>query len=285
MSYLAEWKAISGRIEGLIQAAKLHGQLLKVVSSDTYGGGRNLLSQTESIFNKLQVYATQFSESLPQLAKNTLDRFIQKNKSLFAQSDIDSVDKFERLKATLVILKAFESEFSFLIADNQAFVRRRSELAFVHLQRCIAADTEVRNKWKHAFQKGEVACEKLGALHLLLHGIWAFKVNAEGERTDLVFNEPLDPIVIQRSAEGLVLTEWKLTRDPQKVLQKFGEAREQAKRYSSGALAGIELTNYRFAIVVTERLEQSKTPNDETDGDLTYRHINLAIDPKTPSEG
>jgi hypothetical protein len=35
-----------------------------------------------------------------------------------------------------------------------------------------------------------LACEKLAGVHLLLHGIWAFKVHAAGERTDLVFPQP-----------------------------------------------------------------------------------------------
>jgi hypothetical protein len=53
------------------------------------------------------------------------------------------------------------------------------------------ADSSIRQKWRNAFDEGEVACEKLGGVHLLLHGIWAFKVHTPEERTDLVLQEPI----------------------------------------------------------------------------------------------
>lgn len=281
MSYLAEWKALSTRIQGMLQAGLLHSQLLAVRSSDDYSGGRHLLEQTTSVFEALQKFADQYSDSLPQPARETLQQFIKKNTDLFTMSGGTSNAQFERLKATLVMLTAIETEFSFLLADTQEVMRRRSELAFVHLQRSIVADVTTKEKWQRAFKEGELACEKLGASHLLLHGIWAFKVNAAGARTDLIFPEPPDPIAIERSAEGLVLTEWKLARKTDDAPQQFDNARKQAASYASGPLAGVELRNYRFAVVVTERLVDP--PNDVIEGDLIYRHINLAVNPQTPS--
>jgi hypothetical protein len=82
-----------------------------------------------------------------------------------------------------------------------------------------------------------VACEKLGAVHLLLHGIWAFKVNAAGKRTELVFQEPVsDGGAGPQYADGLVLTEWKLA--PDGAAKHFKNARSQARRYAQGSLAG-----------------------------------------------
>jgi hypothetical protein len=116
----------------------------------------------------------------------------------------------ERVWAALVSLVAFETEMSFLLSDVQASIRSRSERAFSHLQRSIVVDESIRARWLKAFKEGEVACEKLGAVHLLLHGIWAFKVDAAGARTDLVLEEPAgDVAAVQRYADGLVLTEWK----------------------------------------------------------------------------
>lgn len=46
----------------------------------------------------------------------------------------------------------------------------RSKRAFLHLQRLLAVDADIRAKWKGAFEaehKGELSCEKLGAVHLL----------------------------------------------------------------------------------------------------------------------
>ena len=41
------------------------------------------------------------------------------------------------------------------------------------------------------------------------------------------------------------------------------------------------MRGYRYAIVVTEK--QVKTPADELRDGVTYRHINIAVDPDTPS--
>jgi len=109
-----------------------------------------------------------------------------------------------------VQLAAFDTEMSFLLSDVQQHLRSRSERAFAHLQRVIVVDQQFREKWKSALREGEVACEKLGAVHLLLHGIWAFKVDAAGERTHLVFQDPAgDLLAEQHYADALVLTEWK----------------------------------------------------------------------------
>ena len=73
----------------------------------------------------------------------------------------------------------------------------------------------------------------MGSVHLLSQGIYAFKVNAEGARTDLVFAEPPDESLLARSVDGLVLTEWKVATDDN-AIQKFGEARAQAELYKRG---------------------------------------------------
>jgi hypothetical protein len=133
-----------------------------------------------------------------------------------------------------------------------------------------------------AFTDGEVACEKLGAVHLLLHGIWAFKIDAAGARTDLVFQEPAgDFIAAQRYADGFVLTEWKKAVEESQSGQRFEEARLQARRYAQGPLGATELTGYRYAIVVS-RL-QMEIPKDIREGGIIYRHINVAVAPRVPS--
>ena len=91
----------------------------------------------------------------------------------------------------------------------------------------------------------------------------------------------LTPEERTRAAEGLVLTEWKVASSSE-VGRKLKEARDQAARYAEGALAGIELTSYRYAVVVTERRESP--PPDSTEGGMTYRHINIAVDPEIPSK-
>jgi hypothetical protein len=157
-----------------------------------------------------------------------------------------------------------------------------SERAFVHLKRSIVADSDLREKWKQSFKNGELACEKLGGSHLLLHGVWAFKVDAQGGRTDLILGEPITDLAeAERSAEALVLTEWKVARSDSELSQKLSDAKNQASKYSAGVLAGFELARYRYLVVVTER--DVKMPLDDDNGDFVYRKINIAVDPRPPS--
>jgi hypothetical protein len=188
----------------------------------------------------------------------------------------------ERLWAMVVLLGAFQTEMSFLLSDVQQAIRSRAERAFLHLRRSIVVDEQFRAKWQTAFKNGEVACEKLGAVHLLLHGIFAFKVNAAGARTDLVFQEPAGSLIDEQGyVDGFVLTEWKKAISKEEAPQKFAEARSQAQCYAHGVLAGSELTAWRYVVVVS--LQDVDVPQDVTDGEVVYRHINIALDPRPPS--
>jgi hypothetical protein len=191
-----------------------------------------------------------------------------------------------RRRCRRVNATAFEAEMSFLLADAQEIIRARSERAFLHLQRLLAVDADARSKWKAAFEaeRGEEACEKLGAVHLLWHAIFAFKVDATGARSDLVFSEPVDvSTAVQRGIEGFVLTEWKVA-DNRNATRRFEEARRQAELYQKGPLVGTELATYRYAVVVSlTDLPNRLVPDDVEIGGVIYRHINIAIEPRTPS--
>lgn len=171
----------------------------------------------------------------------------------------------------------------FQLFDRETQTVATVERAFEHLQRCIVADDEFRGKWQRAFKR-ETKCEQLGAAHLLWHGIWAFKTDAKGERTDLVLGIPLDDAQAQRVATTgtqLVLTEWKLVRNPGDIDGAIEQATIQAKRYAKGILAGIELRSTRFLVVVSQ--DHLTMPHDIDVGGVRYRHINIAVDPSTPS--
>ena len=199
-------------------------------------------------------------------------------KILVTEGNVEQVR--EGAKALIVRLVAFEAEFSYLLQDQQVAIRRLSERAFLHLQRSIAADPEIQAKWQAAFKR-ETDLEKLGSAHLLLHGIWAFKADA-GARTDLIFGEQIETYTEElRAASGLVLTEWKKAANTSEVDSKFDEAKRQAQSYSQGPLAGIELTTYRYLVVVTEK--QARNSRDEIVDGITYRYINIAVDPEMPS--
>ena len=187
----------------------------------------------------------------------------------------------ERAWAAIVLLSAFESEMTLALSNNQEAIRTRVERAFNHLQRSIVVDPKVRTDWQRAIAANEIACEKLGAVHLLLHGIYAFKVNAEGGRTDLVYQEPTQLSDDELPyAEGLVLTEWKSV-EAADVKQKCEQARSQAANYASGIFGGAELTTYRYIVAVSA--DYVPLPDNLVSGGVTYLHRNIAVSPKVPS--
>lgn len=284
MTYADQWKALSSRIRGLVHAGQLDGQFSAIRSSDPYRRTERLREQGESVLKELTSFRDRFKELLPPLALSAINEFEEKTSGLITDASGIPEAKRDRAWVALVALAAFETELSFLLSDTQELIRTRSERAFQHLQRLIIVDSEFRNKWNAAFEEGEVACEKLGAVHLLLHGIWAFKYYEARARTDLVFQEPLaDLQAVQRYADGLVLTEWKKAGPKDDPSKRFKEARLQAKRYAQGPLSGIELTSYRYAIVVSQK--SVEVPDDVRDGEVVYRHINIAVDPQVPSRG
>jgi hypothetical protein len=89
--------------------------------------------------------------------------------------------------------------------------------------------------------------------------------------------------MVQRYAEGLVLTEWKRASVDSESDRRFEEARSQARRYAEGPLAATELRGYRYVVVVSRR--GVKVPADLNEGGVVYRHINVSVDPQVPSRG
>ncbi len=278
MHYTDQWKALSARIRGLVEAAELDHRLF---GKDNTGNWRFLRPQASELVDAVTELKTTLEHAGHATAVSAVGRVLGLDtiKAVRAPSEMSEAN-VQHIRSCLVALRAFEAEMTFLLSDSQQSMRTLSERAFRHLNWQIAVDGEVRHKWRTAFNKlrGEEHCEKLGAVHLLWHGIFAFKIDANKGRTDLVFGEPLGDQ--DTYADALVLTEWKKAtkRDASK---QFGQAVRQAEKYAHGPLAGNELRSYRYAIVVTEK--RVEPPPDELRDGVTYRHINIAVDPDTPS--
>jgi hypothetical protein len=282
MAYRDQWLSLSRRIRGLTQAGELHARFLSVRSNDGYGRSALLRQQCEAVLTELQSFRDQFASSLPFTAKSCVEGFIAARSDLIKDTSGGADSREERVWAALVMFGAFETEMNFILSDTQETLRSRADRAFEHLQRMIVVDMDFKAKWLAAFGRDEQSCEQLGGVHLLLHGIWAFKANAEGERTDLVYQEPIvDLDTVERSAEGLVLTEWKRATDGDDPARRFEEARRQVNLYSQGSLAGFELTAYRYAVVVSRK--RVAVPNERRERNVAYRFVNIAVDPDTPS--
>jgi hypothetical protein len=283
MLHTSEWKALSSRIQGLMQAGELHARFLMINSSDTYGRARRLREHCEGSLKALELYAESHKDRIPAFVVGRIKEFVGNHRTLFSDASGTSDSLDQRVWAALVLLGGLESEISFALSDIQEEIRARSERAFVHLQRSIVADPEVHSKWGKAYANGEVDCEQLGGVHLLAHGIFAFKVGAQGERTDLVYQDIVSDLADkERYADGLVLTEWKKAKTVKEAEKQFVAARKQAANYAVGSLGGTELTEYRYAVVVSD--DAVATPQDIREGLVTYRHINVAVNPKSPSK-
>jgi hypothetical protein len=176
-----------------------------------------------------------------------------------------------------------------LLIDEEAPVAAAVEIAFAHLKRSLVVDEHLRQRWVDAWSKkrGEIACERLGGMHLLQHGLWAFKTDATGERADLVLGEhasKIDPTAIA-AARGLVPTEWKTASEkatPARVEKLAAEARSQLADYAGGHLAGVELRRIRYAVIVSKH-EVPLAP-EVSEGDFVVRQINIAVTPRSPSK-
>ncbi len=229
----------------------------------------------EPVRDEIGTFRDTFESQLPPAARDRISSALETYLGAFSTKNNP-----ESVQALIVRLVAFEAEFSYLLQDRQVTIRRLSERAFLHLQRSIAADPEIRAKWQAAFKR-ETDLEKLGSAHLLLHGIWAFKADA-GARADLIFGERIETYAEELgTASGLVLTEGKKATKASEVDSKFDEAKRQTQSYSQGPLAGIELTTYRYLVVVTDK--QARNSRDEVVDGITYRHINIAVNPDMPS--
>jgi hypothetical protein len=281
MPTLDEWTALSARIRGLIEAARLAAAMLPG-TTDIYGAFRLLRQQATIVFTDLGEFAATLDTSRG-AAKSAIEGFVEHRTPLFTDESGTQEVRQSQARTCLVLLAALEAEVSHLLRDREIVLCNQSERAFEHLQRLIVVDASVRQQWVNAFDAGEIECEKLGAVHLLGHGIWAFKAYAGGGRTDLVYQHLLTSLdAVKRSASGLVLTEWKKLSDRGDPIQSFEKARKQAQQYARGVLGGSELQHYRYAILVSR--QQVNVPADVEDAGILYRHINIAVEPKSPSK-
>ncbi len=272
MSLLYDWSLLRARIRGLEAVAAVVSPA--TLRNSNGAGIPYLVKMGTAIDRDLQRFDDCYkSQMLP-----TCGDLIASHLKRTPAEGTDAAQKFVEATAPFF---ALATEMDYLLADNQLAIQHRAERAFEHLRRLIQCSTSVRQEWQVAFSgSGETACEALGSTHLLMHGIFAFKAHATSARTDLILNDVVDMDLVDRVADGLVLTEWK------KVTTTNAEsmaavARAQAKQYSETAIARLELRSHKYIVLVSEK--QIPAIQDEVLGHSTFRHINIAVDPDTPS--
>ena len=175
MNWYHEWQALSARIQGLLDAGVFFYSALQHSSADDQSVRKKiLLRDAQQIFSSLNDYLQSYRSAFPERALASLERFLNQKEIKEFNFNPSGAQIRGRVQFALTSLAAFRSEFSYVISDTQAVALRITERAFVHLQRSIMVNDDIRKNWIAAFDIGETKCEKLGALHLLSHGIWAF---------------------------------------------------------------------------------------------------------------
>jgi hypothetical protein len=226
------------RLDAGGRAGELHARFLGVRSADSYGRGRRLRDQCEGVLSSLDTSRTTYNTRTafhqphwPSSRRSLIDTHGALIRDTSGTSDLQE----ERVWAALVLLRGLRDR-NFVPSIRSAEGRPRQIGASLCSPSTLdVADPEFREKWKRGFTDGEVACEKLGGAHLLLHGIFAFKVNAEAERTDIIFQDLAGSLAdAQRYADGFVLTEWKVARSEKEADKRFAEAKSASRSLCKG---------------------------------------------------
>ena len=280
MSWIPQWQALSGRIGGLLEAVQIFTTLFQA----THGQegrfehiNRVLLPLGREVLDAVEEFRLTYGDVLPPHSVDAVQRYSEMFNNLRSHG-------LGALVGQATILAAMKSELDYLLTDQEVATIAVVERAFEHLQRTIVADEEQCLKWKKGFESKEPWCERMGATHLLWHGIWAFKADSRGERTDLILGTHIGGTLAERiraSGSRLVLTEWKLVRNERFLDGTIEKAKSQLQLYSQGSLAGIELRSARYAVIVSGR--RLDMPPDETISGVLFRWINIATDPEPPS--
>ncbi|WP_434730574.1 hypothetical protein [Rhizobium binae] len=192
------------------------------------------------------------------------------------------------VKVLMLSIGLIEAEITRLLSDVELWIRNKTDLAFKHLQRLLSVDPHLRADWIAAFDhEREEGCERLGGTHMLWHGLWAFKIDAQKARTDLVTSEPIDDRSVGASGGALVLTELKKIKNVSRsdIEHVFATAKAQALNYVSGALGAIELKSQVHLVAVSMHpIPNEVMPEDTFEQGKIIRYLNIVVDPPTPSK-
>jgi hypothetical protein len=275
MTWTEDWESLAARIDGLIRAGEYLTHTLGVANEDPYTVINNAIApEFKEVTECIEQIGHAYRDELPPAAIKALDRFVSRNWHQYVTKQVGKISRLQPISA----LAAFRSEFEYLIRDIEIATRNLVDLAFEHLRRQLVVDEEIRGKWQIAFSVHETHCERLGAVHLLSHGIWAFKISSAGAATDLVFPEPVERYtkLSRRIARAQVLTEWKRTQSIDDIDMDAKTARQQTQIYTAGALGDLELKNTRYIVLVIG-FDDPGPIDDVVENSVTYRHVLISV--------
>jgi hypothetical protein len=169
--YSTSWKAISDQIKGLVEAGQFYLTCMSIHRSDEFSiVKRTLWPHFQDVLQELSTFHEHHKNDIPAGAAFCMKKFIDRWQPHLTMTEGDTLLP-PLVQAALASLISFQAEMTYQLSDLSVVAKRLSERAFTHLQRSIIADSDIQKRWKKAFEGGEVACEKLGGVALLLHGI------------------------------------------------------------------------------------------------------------------
>ena len=171
-----EWDAVSIRIASIVEASTF---LFQAGDNDNAYSTNILIENCHETATAVLALA-RYGDALSSRARDALARFDKWWRDTWANEWLSASGGYSALQAAVVLLASVRSELNHLLANSEEIIRSHVIRAFQHLQRSLIADAAMRAKWIGAFDAGETSCEQLGGVHLLLHGIWAFKVSLPG---------------------------------------------------------------------------------------------------------
>lgn len=265
------WRRMLGRMAGWIECASTFQARDPSNALEDF-----VIPEANRILEDVAALLADDGAFLPPAAVAEAARLLEMRGKVHGRSGVPGVT---RLRGAISM---FHGAFQYHMASPEAAWVGVVERAFLHLSRLLVVDPSVRAAWRDALEVGEVRAEALGGAHLLLHGLWAFKTSASGERCDLVLGDRLtDRDADAHPGVALILTEWKVAARAQDVAEVARQARRQAALYCSGSLAGFEVRSVRY--IVTVGLDRAEPLAPESAGGVTYRHHHVAVDPASPS--
>jgi len=293
MGWLIELRVIIKRTHSFTSIVKTVAQLLNVNTGIQQGLCEKLSKETLSIFDLIDNFYNTYK------TKNILDAKIEELLKDFIQLNSDRYkqvsNSFDEIKLAVINFGLLSNQLDFFMSDKTTYFKSIIERSFHHLQRLIIVDKTIRSTWRKIYdKKREPELEQYGAVHLLHHGIWAFKADASGGRTDLILgNSITQPQLdeIQSVTEIMVLTEWKKLKKTKKKNDDMDKAIEaayaQAQRYTNDTLFGFELKDIRYLVIVGEKIFKNsifiKEKDKEKNG-ILYKVVCIDVDPKIPSK-
>jgi hypothetical protein len=118
-----QWSILSKRIDGVLEAGRLHFSFVPRDSPDhdPFVIVRTvLLPNSQETFNSIVSFQDQYGSSLPSQAAGIIQEFISKSKSRFGNSGEQQAAPGLALQWRLVALASFQAEFTYHLSDFEA---------------------------------------------------------------------------------------------------------------------------------------------------------------------